>query len=376
MHISIVVNDGDKRIHYDEEASSRISVLGNLSFAIGPFRSPSESNSLLLQMTENCPWNQCGFCGMYKGKKFKLRSVGDIKADIDTIKVIDDAIVDTSHALGFGGTINDEVVMAMISMNPELRLSEAYHMVLGWRASEDKTAFIQDADSMIMRADEFIEAGRYLRGTMQDIGRLTTYARSQTVYARRDCLSDISPWLERLHIGLETGDPELLRLIYKVRESLPDDVQITAGKLAKAAGFEVSEYYMPGLGGREMLEQHALNTAKAINEINPHYVRLRPYSSGYRGSPHSQAFADGTLSDTSRLDKLREIELLVANLDEFEGNFCFDHAGCAFADGNGGLLFPWHYEGFRFPEQRGYVLERLNAGLAASEEQHLRILRR
>jgi hypothetical protein len=375
MQISIAVTEGNRQIHFDEEAADRISALSNLSFAVGPYRSPSESNSLLLQMTQNCPWNKCGFCGMYKGKKFKLRSVGDIKADVDTIKIIDDAIVDTSRALGFDGTVNDEVVIAMASLNPDLRFSEAFHMVLRWRASEQKTCFIQDADSMIMRGDDFIEAGRYLRETIQDIGRLTTYARSQTVYARRVYLTDISPWLERLHIGLETGDPELLRLIHKVRESLPDDVQITAGKLAKAAGFEVSEYYMPGLGGREMLEQHAIHTAKAIDEINPHYVRLRPYSSGYPGSPHSQAFADGTLSDTSRLDKLREIKLVVENLDEFDGNFCFDHAGCAFADGNGGLLFPWHYEGFKFPEQKAYVLERLQVGLGVSEEEQLRILR-
>lgn len=366
--------NGKDIIEVNKEAHSRISALSNLSFEIGPFRSPSESASLLFQITKNCPWNNCGFCGMYKGKRLVLRPVEDIKADIDNMKTIDDAILDTSRALGFGEQVNMQVANVMMAANPDLYSHQAFSMILQWRASKEKTAFLQDADSMIMRPADFIESIRYLRETMGDITRLTTYARSQTIYARREHLAAISPWLERLHIGLETGDPELLRLIYKVGKNFPDDVQITAGQRAKAAGFEVSEYYMPGLGGQEMLEQHAINTAGAINEIDPHYVRLRPYSSGYPGTPHSQAFEDGTLSKTSRLDKLREIGLVVEHLTKFTGNFCFDHAGNAFSDGNGELLFPWRYEGFKFPEQRQLVLSLIQNGLEVSEEQHMRIV--
>lgn len=375
MQLSILEEDDEIKIRVDEEAVRRISEISDLSFAIGPYRSPSESASLLFQMTENCPWNHCGFCGMYKDKEFKLRSLEDIKADIDAMKTIDDTIVDVSRALGMEEQIDFRVVaMVMAGINPDLREHGPYSVVLGWRTSEKKTAFLQDADSMIMRPAEFIEAIKYLRETMGDIQRLTTYARSQTVYTRREYLHEMSPWLDRLHIGLETGDPELLRLTNKVGKSLPNDVQITAGQLAKAAGFEVSEYYMPGLGGQEMLEQHAINTAGAINEIDPHYVRLRPYSSGYSGTPHSQAFKDGTLTDTSRLDKLREIGMLVEHLNQFNGRFCFDHAGNAFANANGKLLFQVDYEGFKFPEQKEHVLSLIREGLGVSEKQHMRML--
>ncbi|MDD4355686.1 MAG: hypothetical protein PHN98_00430, partial [Smithellaceae bacterium] len=58
--------------------------ISKLSFAVGVYRPPSEggSASLLLRVTENCPWNKCTFCEMYKGHKFVYRPVEDIKADI------------------------------------------------------------------------------------------------------------------------------------------------------------------------------------------------------------------------------------------------------------------------------------------------------
>ena len=46
------------------------------------YRPPSEAGSLLIQATLGCPHNRCTFCGMYKGKKFRIRKVEDIKEDL------------------------------------------------------------------------------------------------------------------------------------------------------------------------------------------------------------------------------------------------------------------------------------------------------
>ncbi|BCS96356.1 hypothetical protein DSLASN_19880 [Desulfoluna limicola] len=40
-------------------------------FEVGPIRPPNEAGSLMLRITRNCPWNNCKFCGLYKGKSFR-----------------------------------------------------------------------------------------------------------------------------------------------------------------------------------------------------------------------------------------------------------------------------------------------------------------
>jgi len=372
------IKNGVEKIKSDRELTDRIMALGRLSFEIGNYRSPSEARSLLFRMTRNCPWNRCGFCGTYRGGKFQVRPVGELKSDIDNMKAIDSVVLAVSHALGFEGRVNELLLNVIHSINPLYYVNESYRMVANWRLFEQMTGFLQDADSMMMKPGDFVEAVRYLRESMPAMTRLTTYARSQTVYSRRHHLSEISPWLDRLHIGLETGDPELLRLIHKVGKRQPDDMQIRAGQHAKAAGFEVSEYYMPGLGGMEKMEDNALHTAQAVNEINPHYVRLRPYTStgGCPGTPHTLEFEEGRLTDTTNNGKLEEIKTFAENLDDrFDGRLVFDIQSARYANSAGGELFRFSHEGFKFPEQKEYVLAHLRDGMKASEDLHRRIQR-
>ena len=77
--------------------------------------------------------------------------------------------------------------------------------------------------------------------------------------------------LSRLHVGLESGDDELLKHIDK---GVTAAQHIVAGRKAKVAGFELSAYVMPGLGGRVGSEQHAKNTGRVLNEINPDYISV------------------------------------------------------------------------------------------------------
>ena len=79
--------------------------ISKMSFAVGVYRPPSEggSASLLLRITENCPWNKCTFCEMYKGQPFGYRKVEDIKTDIDTVKAVSDEIKIISRKNRAGG---------------------------------------------------------------------------------------------------------------------------------------------------------------------------------------------------------------------------------------------------------------------------------
>ena len=77
------------------------------SFELGPIRPPSEAFSLLIRATRNCPWNRCKFCPIYKGQKFQLRSVAEIKQDIRTARAIQDRIKGLAGESGHGDSLRE-----------------------------------------------------------------------------------------------------------------------------------------------------------------------------------------------------------------------------------------------------------------------------
>ena len=347
-----------------------IDKLQTLSFAVGVYRPPSEggSASLLLRITENCPWNKCTFCEMYKGHDFVYRTVADIKADIDTVAAIRDEITAVSWKMGLGGKITRDVGMAILRADRYLNSNHCFITVFNWLLSGGKTVFLQDANSVIMRPPEFIEVLRHLRTTLDTVTRVTTYARSKTLAQRKpeELIAIREAGLDRVHIGLETGDDELLAL---VRKGVTSAEQIEGGRKAVAAGFQVSEYWMPDLGGRERWRQHAENTARVLNAINPHYIRSRPFVPR-PGTPIFADYEQGRLHLSSPHERLEELALMIGGL-EVTSKVCFDHAMNAWTDRRGGLLFTQDYEGYKFPEEKPFVLERIREGLAVDETEHI-----
>ncbi len=351
---------------------AHIENLKRLSFDIGMYRPPSEggSFSLLLRFTRNCPWNKCTFCEMYKGEKFVYRSVEEIKADIDSVRAIIDEITAISRKLGYGGRINRDVAVAILGSDASFYTNHCFISVFEWLASGGTTAFLQDANSLIMRPPEFVEVLRYLRERLPTLTRVTTYARSKTLAQRKpEQLKEIhDAGLTRLHVGLETGDDELLDI---VRKGVTSEEQIEGGKKAMEAGFQLSEYWMPDLGGRERWRQHAENTARVLTAISPHYIRSRPFVPRM-GTPIYEEYEGGNLHLSSPHERLEEVQLMIENLDVIS-RVCFDHAMNAWLDRRGGLLFRQNYEGYQFPEEKTLVLERIQEGLNVSESTHTHV---
>jgi radical SAM superfamily enzyme YgiQ (UPF0313 family) len=346
--------------------------LRSLSFKIGAYRPPSEggSASLLLRVTENCPWNRCTFCEMYKGHRFVYRSVEEIKADIDRAAAIRDEITAVSWKLGMGGKITRDVGAALLAEGRDLIGNSSFITVFNWLSSGGRTAFLQDANSMIMRSPEFVAVLRHLRETLASLTRVTTYARSKTLARKKpeELRMIREAGLDRLHIGLETGDDELLALVHK---GVTRAEQIEGGRRAIAAGFQVSEYWMPDLGGRERWRQHAENTASALTAINPHYIRSRPLVPR-PGTPIYEEVEQGLLCLSSPHERLEELALMIGGL-EVTSRVCFDHAMNAWADRRGGLLFRQDYEGYQFPDEKPLVMERIREGLAVEESMHVHV---
>ena len=344
--------------------------LRSLAFEIGTYRPPSEggSASLLLRVSENCPWNQCTFCEMYKGHRFVYRPVDEITADIDRVAAMRDEITAVSWKLGMGGAITREVGAALLAEGRDLIGNQSFVTVFNWLSSGARTAFLQDADSMSMRPPEFMAVLKHLRQTLNSLIRVTTYTRSKTLYKRKpeELRMIREAGLDRLHIGLETGDDEVLTLVQK---GVTSAEQIEGGRKAVAAGFQVSMYWMPDLGGRERWRQHAENTARVLSAIDPHYIRSRPLVPR-PGTPLHDAVAQGRLHLSSPHERLEELALMIGGL-KVRSKVCFDHAMNAWADRRGGLLFRQDYEGYRFPEEKPLLLERIREGLAVAESMHI-----
>jgi radical SAM superfamily enzyme YgiQ (UPF0313 family) len=228
-----------------------------MSFEQGPIRPPSEAQSLLIRVARNCPWNKCRFCPVYKDAQFSRRAVDDVLADIDSIAA-------WIEVFNRGGA-------ALAGAAPDPAARQA---ALNWLVAGRRSVFLQDANPLAIPAADIVAILHRLRERFPSIERITTYARSKTVARLRpeELASMAEAGLNRVHIGFESGSDRILALMEK---GVTKAVQVEAGKKIKAAGMELSAYYMPGLGGRDLWEENARETADLMNQVDPDYIRMR-----------------------------------------------------------------------------------------------------
>ena len=247
-----------------------------LNYDLPPYRPPSEAGSALIRASRGCPWNKCLFCTMYKTLKFKPRPVEEIKRDIDKAAKI------------YKGA---------------------------------KTVFIADSDSLAMKNME--EIIRHIKLRFPDSDRITSYARAKTLMKlgseRLKKIKDAG--LTRVHVGLESGDKKTLEFMQK--GATPEEM-IAGGKAARNAGLELSFYILIGAGGKDRLKEHALESAKVCNEVNPDFIRLRTLVVQH-GSLLEEMKNSGDYKPTSPMEKLQEVKMFIENLDVNQCEFASDH---------------------------------------------------
>lgn len=278
------------------------------AFELGPIRPPSEAYSLLIRATRNCPWNRCRFCPVYKSTKFELRPLGEIIRDIEAIKAISEGIREAAWTMGHGDDVREAA--AMLSHQPQCGPCVS-HVAL-WLRAGGRTAFVQDSNTLVMRTPELMEVMTFLRGTFPTLERVTTYGRSHT--AAKKSISELKELkdagLDRVHIGLETGHDPLLA--YMEKGCTAED-HIEGGRKVKAAGISLCEYVMPGLGGKKMSQEHAWQTAKVLNEIDPDYIRLRSLHVS-PAIPLWASLQDGDFELQTEDEVVKEIAAFIENL--------------------------------------------------------------
>jgi histone acetyltransferase (RNA polymerase elongator complex component) len=277
----------------------------NGSYELGPIRPPSEAYSLLIRATRNCPWNRCKFCPIYKGSKFELRSVAEIKRDIDAAKVVRDKILELAG--GSGGDIRRAAAMAAGSFS-----GDSWRNVALWMYAGGEHAFLQDANTLIMRTPDLVEVIKYLKETFPGIARITSYSRSKT--ASQKSVTELTALreagLSRLHMGLESGCDAVLAFMDK---GVTAADHVAGGRKVAAAGISLCAYVMPGVGGKKMSREHALETAGVLNEISPDFIRLRTLTVQPRMILHNDV-ASGAFVRLTDEEIVEEEKLFIENL--------------------------------------------------------------
>jgi len=247
----------------------------------GPiYRPPSEAQSLLVQATVGCPHNKCAFCMVYKkGPPFRVRPVDDIRQDLDEARRL--------HGPGV------------------------------------RTVFFPAGNTIAMPTDELAAICAHAHALFPELDRITVYGSSQYIHQKglADLIRLREAGLTRIHVGLESGDDEVLR---RIKKGTTAEEQIEAGQWVCEAGIELSEYVMIGIGGRERTEEHALNTAKALNAINPAFIRIRTFLPKIDTLLLHQ-IQKGRFQVLSPHEALRETAEIIRRLDRVTSQVASDH---------------------------------------------------
>lgn len=295
-----------------------------ISFETGPVRPPSEATSILLRITRSCHWNKCVFCPVYKHQPFSIRTVDEIKRDIDAMAAIADRLRQRIDARCEAKADRAAVVDAVNSLDRDGEVqSDCARQVAFWICHGLQSVFLQDADALVLRTEHLVEILNHVRAAFPTIGRITSYARAKTVSRKspEELESLRAAGLNRIHVGMESGSDAVLALMQK---GVTQEEQIRSGRQVMAAGIELSEYFMPGLGGREFSPEHAAESAAVLNAVNPTFIRLRSTVPVPR-TPLHRMMTDGSWTPLTDEEKVREIKAFLERLDGIASTVQSDH---------------------------------------------------
>ncbi|MFR6257385.1 MAG: radical SAM protein [Anaerovoracaceae bacterium] len=289
------------------------------TFRIGPIRPPSEASSLLLQVTNGCTWNKCKFCQLYRHTKFKAYSADSIKADIDNMVYQAERV---KKYRTYDGTwdidgINEELMKCSEDEQ------QCLYMMANWLIGGGENVFLQDGNTTALSSGRLTDVLVYLKQAFPQIKRITSYGRAENLskVSAQEYAELKSAGLDRIHSGYESGSDAVLE---KINKGVTSQQEITAGKNIKAGGIELSIYFMPGVGGKELTEENALGTSHVLNEVNPDFIRIRT-AAVKPGTGLYEDFINGNFTLCSDDEKLIEIRTLIEKAEGIDTKLVSDH---------------------------------------------------
>jgi len=244
------------------------------------FRPPSEARSLIFQVTNGCSWNRCSYCEMYTDpqKKFRPRAEAELLAEI--------------RACGEQGV-------------------------------EARRVFLADGDALVLSMRRLRNILGEIRSSLPSVSRVSSYCLPSNLKNKsaEDLQELESLGLKVIYVGAESGDDMVLQHIDK-----GETYATTANALlrARAAGIKTSVMILNGIGGRRYSEQHALASARLVNDTQPDYLATLVLTF-YKGPERLVAGFDGEFEELDTVELCREMRMLLGATELDSTIFRSDH---------------------------------------------------
>lgn len=277
------------------------------------FRPPSEANSLILQVTVGCSYNRCTFCGAYREKSFRAKSFDEVKGDIDEVS-------------SYG-----------------IRIPRV---------------FLADGDALILPQKELVQILDYLNLKLNGLERIGTYANARDILKKgREELQNLKELgLRIIYLGLESGNPEVLK---RIKKNATADQMIRAAAKVKEAGILLSVTVLLGIGGVEGSQRHAEDTGAVLSKMDPDFVGALSLMV-VPGTPVARELETGQWALPTPFGLIEELGTMIAHCQ---------FSRCLFASNHASNYLPLKIQ---MPEQKEEALRRIREVLLRKDSKLLR----
>lgn len=244
------------------------------------YRPPSEAKSLIVQVTIGCAHNTCTFCNMYKAKEFRIRKLKEILEDLQ--EAHDD----------YGRYV--------------------------------QRVFLADGDALVMKNEDLLTILEAISRLFPNVRRVASYGTAQDILRKtEEELKQLkNAGLGIVYVGAESGDNDVLKYIHK---GVTAEEVVAAGQKLKCCGIQTSVTLISGLGGRGMVEKHALSCAKLISEMNPEYASFLTLRL-YEGTPMYEDVVEGRFERITADEIADEMKIFLEHVDSPGTVFRTNHA--------------------------------------------------
>lgn len=244
------------------------------------FRPPSEADSLLLQATIGCSHNRCTFCAMYRDKQFRVRPLEEVLEDIAAAR--------------------------------------KYH------GPDIRRVFLCDGNALILPTPHLLRILTTLEQAFPDLQRVGVYANARDLVSRPiEELKELAGHrLSLFYLGLESGSDAILRQIDKGATA---DEMVAGVRHGMAAGMKSSVIFLLGLGGRKQWRENAIDSAKAVSQMNPNYLSALTVTV-VPGTPLARQLRSGEFELPEPAEFAAELRLFLEQVDVKATVFRSNHA--------------------------------------------------
>ena len=248
------------------------------------YRPPSEANSLILQATIGCSYNKCTFCAMYRDKRFRVRPMAELAAEIEAVV----------RSAGRGA------------------------------AAEVTKVFLADGDALVAKSRFLEELLGRLNDAFPNLRRISCYASPQSLQVRKpeELIRLREAGLTQLYLGVESGDDDVL---VKLDKGVDAEEMIRVAAKATAAGMKLSTMVLLGAGNRAGSHEHALASARVINAIQPRFASVLVMTP-VEGTPLMDSAERGEVDDLTPIELAQELRTFLAATDLRGTIFRSNHA--------------------------------------------------